>query len=57
MGKVNLANFASYGRLHLTSIDLNHFIALWKMEESVAGGHGGPFQGDYCVNLLQCTFC
>lgn len=28
VGKVNLANFASYGRLHLTSLDVNHFIAL-----------------------------
>lgn len=59
MGKVILTNFASYGRLHLTSLDINH-LAHWKMAElAVVGADGGGgvgggvqavlFQDGHCV--------
>lgn len=57
MGKVNLTNFASYGRLHLTSLDINH-LARWKMADSDGGGGvgvgvGGSFPGWLLCRLVD----
>lgn len=56
MGKVNLTNFASYGRLHLTSLDINH-LAHWKMADSDGGGGvgvGGFFSRMVIVSFGRC---
>lgn len=55
MGKVNLTNFASYGRLHLTSLDINH-LAGWKMADSDGGGGVGVGVGGFFSRMVVVSF-